>query len=115
MPTKYSTLRSKTWRPSRCSRIARFVSRVIQLSRPISSRGPHGLFETLTPPLLSTGSGTSSLSRAMDAPSVEVLGLHGLGLLDEHAVELGAPVSEEVQLVLAGNDVVLVSRLLDVD
>src|SRR3954449_13119044 len=49
MPTKYSTLRSNRCAPSRCSRIARFVSGVIQLRRPISSSGPHGLFETLRP------------------------------------------------------------------
>ena len=49
IPMKYSTLRSKRWPPSRCSRIARFVSGVIQFSRPISSSGPQGLFETCTP------------------------------------------------------------------
>src|SRR5919197_2944760 len=56
IPMKYSTFRSKTWRPSRCSRIVRFVSGVIQLSRPISSSGPHGLFETFTPSCSRTAS-----------------------------------------------------------
>ena len=56
MPTKNSTLRSKTWLPSRCSRIARFVSGVIQLRRPISSSGPHGLFETFRPSCSRTAS-----------------------------------------------------------
>ena len=56
MPMKYSTLRSKTWLPSRCSRIALFVSGVIQFRRPISSSGPQGLFETLTPSRSSSGS-----------------------------------------------------------
>ena len=53
---KYSTLRSKTCAPLRCSRMARFVSGVIQLSRPISSSGPHGLFETFSPSLSMIGS-----------------------------------------------------------
>src|SRR5213082_136834 len=65
MPMKYSTLRSNMCRPSRWSRIVRVVWRVTQFRRPISSLGPHGLFETLTPPRLSTASGISSLSRAI--------------------------------------------------
>ena len=56
MPMKYSTLRSNTWLPSRCSRIARFVSGVIQFRRPISSSGPHGLFETFRPSCSRTAS-----------------------------------------------------------
>ena len=56
MPMKYSTLRSKRWPPSRCSRIARFVSGVIQFSRPISSSGPQGLFETFSPSCSTTAS-----------------------------------------------------------
>src|SRR5215468_710751 len=115
MPMKYSTLRSKTCEPSRWSRIARFVSRVIQFRRPISSRGPHGLLDTFTPPRLSTGSGTSSLSRAIDLSFGWNLGLDCLGLLDQGAVELGAPVPEEVQLVLPWDHVVLVARLREVN
>src|SRR5260221_6871896 len=111
MPMKNSTLRSKTCEPSRCSRIARFVSRVIQFRRPISSRGPQGLFETLTPPLFRIASGTSSLSRAIDSS----LGLDRLCLLDQGAVELRPAVAEEGELVLPRNDVILVARLLDVD
>jgi hypothetical protein len=36
-------------------------------------------------------------------------------LLDQRPVQLAAAVAEEVELVLTGNDVVLVPRLLDVD
>ncbi len=60
IPMKYSTLRSKTWLPSRCPRIAAFVSGVIQLRRPISSSGPHGLFDTFRPSCSRIASGTSS-------------------------------------------------------
>src|SRR5205085_10440431 len=56
IPMKYSTFRSKTCPPSRCSRIARFVSGVIQFSRPISSSSPQGLFETFRPSLSTIGS-----------------------------------------------------------
>ncbi len=49
---KYSTLRSKTWPPLRCSRIARFVSGVIQFSRPISSSGAPGALRDLQPVLV---------------------------------------------------------------
>src|SRR5581483_12278665 len=105
---KYSTFRSKTCEPSRCSRIALFVSGVIQFSRPISSSGPHGLFETLTPSRSRIGSNTYS-------PTMASLCVGCLELLDQRDVQLRAAVAEEVQLVLAGNDVVLVPRLLDVD
>ena len=60
IPMKYSTLRSKTWLPSRCPRIAAFVSGVIQFRRPISSSGPHGLFDTFRPSCSRIASGTSS-------------------------------------------------------
>ena len=50
---------------------------VIQFSRPISSRGPQGLFETLTPPRLRTASGTSSLSRGGGISFLLVCGLPG--------------------------------------
>src|SRR5262245_56808057 len=116
IPMKYSTFMSNTWLPSRWSRIARFVSFVIQFSGPISSRGPHGLFETLTPPRLRTVSGCSSGSRAMTASCDESeLRLDALRLLDQRVVQLGAAVAVEVELVVAGDDVVLVARLLDVD
>ena len=62
---KYSTFRSKTCRPSRCSRIARFVSGVIQFRRPISSSGPHGLFETLTPSCSRTRLGDELVTRSL--------------------------------------------------
>ena len=61
---KYSTLRSKTWLPSRWSRMARFVSCVIQFRRPISSSAPQGLFETLRPSCSWIASGTSSFPGA---------------------------------------------------
>src|SRR5215468_11499806 len=118
MPRKYSTLRSNMCLPSRWSRMSRVDCLVTQFRRPISSRGPQGLFDTLTPPRLNTGSGTSSLSRAIAPPSgggLVVLNLDCLRLLDERAVELGPPVAEEVELVLAGDDVVLVARLLELD
>src|SRR5262249_54487973 len=49
--------------------------------------------------------------------SFGVVGLdpYSLRLLDQRAVELGSPVAEEVELVLAGDDVVLVTRQLEVD
>src|SRR5262249_48554403 len=118
MPMKYSTLRSNMCLPSRWSRMSRVVWRVTQFRRPISSRGPQGLFDTLTPPRLNTGSGTSSLSRAIAPPSVVGLvrlNLDCLRLLDQRAVGPGSPVAEEVELVLAGDHVVLVTRLLEVD
>ena len=59
---KYSTFRSKRCEPSRCSRIALFVSGVIQFSRPISSSGPHGLFETLRPSCSCSAFGVNALS-----------------------------------------------------
>ena len=65
IPMKYSTLRSNTWLPSRWSRMALFVSGVIQFSLPISSSAPHGLFETLRPSCSRTASGTSSRSAAI--------------------------------------------------
>src|SRR5580765_4579852 len=102
MPRKYSTLRSNMCLPSRWSRMSRVDRRVTQFRRPISSRGPQGLFDTLTPPRLNTGSGTSSLSRAIAPPSgggsSGPLDLDCLRLLDQRAVELGAPVAEEVKL-----------------
>ena len=113
IPMKYSTLRSKTCLPSRCSRIARFVSRVIQFRRPISSLGPQGLFETFTPPRLRTGVGDELLVACHDVASFSVSDC--LGLLDEGAVELGTPVAEEIELVLAWDHVVLVAGLLHVD
>src|SRR4051794_14932743 len=115
MPMKYSTFRSKRCEPSRCSRIALFVSGVIQFSRPISSSAPHGLFETFSP------SCSCSASQVNCSRSTCVIGCSSLSgfdralLLDQRAVQLGAAVAEEVQLVLAGNDVVLVPRLLDLD
>src|SRR5262249_46302930 len=115
MPMKYSTFRSNTWLPSRCSRIARFVSFVIQFSRPISSRVPQGLFETLTPPRLRTVSGCSSGSRGIACLLRVDLRLNALRVLDQRAVQLGPAVAEEVELVLTGDHVVLVARLLDVD
>src|SRR5262245_23867193 len=72
MPTKNSTFRSNTWLPSRCSRIARFVSCVIQLRRPISSSAPHGLFETFRPSCSSTASYVRlSSTVAMSSPPSE--------------------------------------------
>src|SRR5262249_19978293 len=52
-----------------------------------------------------------------DRSSFGVVGLdpYSLRLLDQRAVELGPPVAEEVELVLAGDDVVLVARLLELD
>src|SRR5436190_11980809 len=109
---KYSTFRSNRCAPSRCSRIARFVSGVIQFSRPISSSGPQGLFETFSPSLSTSGSKVRLSSAVAIGSSSR---LDGLGLLDVGPVQLGAPVAEEVQLVVARDDVVLVPRLLDVD
>src|SRR5581483_7497310 len=42
-------------------------------------------------------------------------GSNGALLLDQRLVELGPAVAEEIELVLARDDVVLVARLLDVD
>src|SRR5581483_1385254 len=115
MPMKYSTFRSNTCAPFRCSRIARFVSGVIQFSRPISSSGPHGLFETFSPSC-SCSASQVKLSRSTCVIVCSSLsGFDRAPLFDERAVQLGAPVAEEVQLVLAGNDVVLVARLLELD
>ena len=101
MPMKYSTFRSKRCEPSRCSRIARFVSGVIQFSRPISSSGPHGLFETFSPSCSSSAfhvkvSSTLAIARSSSQVFDRAL------LLDQRAVQLGAAVAEEVQLVLTG-------------
>src|SRR6478736_2707691 len=108
MPMKYSTFRSNRCEPSRCSRIDLFVSGVIQFSRPISSSAPQGLFETLTPSRSRIGSNTYS-------PTLAPFYSGCLGLLDQGAVQLGPPVAEEVELVLARDHVVLVPGLLDVD
>src|SRR5690349_9322038 len=116
MPMKYSTFRSKTCEPSRCSRIALFVSGVIQFRRPISSSGPHGLSETLSPSCSCSALNVNcSRSTSVMSCSSLVSGFDGRLLLDERAVEIRAPVAEEVELVLAWNDVVLVTRLLEVD
>src|SRR5262249_58412539 len=114
MPMKYSTFRSKTCEPSRCSRIAWFVSGVIQLSRPISSSGPHGLSDTFSPSC-SCSVFHVKVSSTLAIARSSLSGLDRALLLDQRAVHIGAPVAEEVQLVLPGNDVVLVPRLLDVD
>src|SRR5581483_149122 len=115
IPMKYSTLRSKTWPPPRCSRIALFVSGVIQFSRPISSSGPHGLFETLSPSFSRIGSGISSWSFWVMVTATS-LGRDALGLLHEGAVELWPPVAEQVHLVLSrrGDDRLL-ARTVEVD
>src|SRR5436190_2411113 len=108
MPMKYSTFRSKRCEPSRCSRIALLVSGVIQFSLPISSSGPQGLFDTLTPSRSRIDSNTYS-------PTLSSLYAGCVDVLDHGAVQLGSPVAEEVELVLAGDHVVLVPGLLDVD
>src|SRR5438105_2831012 len=112
---KYSTFMSKTWLPSRCSRIARFVSGVIQFSLPISSSSPQGLFETFRPSLSMIGSNERASTSSTVAIATSLCLDDGLQLLDEPAIQLGPPVAEQVELVLAGDDVVLVARLLDVD
>src|SRR5262249_29415025 len=116
MPMKYSTLRSKRCAPSRWSRMAAFVSGVIQLSRPISSSGPHGLADTLRPSISCRASGTSSWSCAMRSPPQGWSAGNDFGVSRQRAVELGSPVAEQVHLVLArrGDDR-LVPRPLDVD
>src|SRR5215831_8009717 len=115
MPMKYSTFMSKTWAPLRCSRIALFVSGVIQFSRPISSSGPQGLFETLRPSFSRIGSGISSWSFTVTLTRTS-LGRDALGLFHEGAVELRPPVAEQVHLVLAGSgDDRLLTRARDVD
>src|SRR4051812_408670 len=97
--------------PPGSSGTACFGSGVIQFSRPISSSAPHGLFETFSP------SCSCSASQVNCSRSTCVIGCSSLSgfdralLLDQRAVQLGAAVAEEVQLVLAGDDVVLVARL----
>src|SRR5262249_23507580 len=115
MPMKYSTFMSKTWAPLRCSRIALFVSGVIQFSRPISSSSPQGLFETLSPSFSRIGSGMSSWSFTVTVTRTS-LGRNALGLFHEGAVELGPPVADQVHLVLAGGrDDRFLPRARDVD
>src|SRR4249920_1226091 len=96
------------WEPFRLSRIPFELSAVSQFSRPISSSGPQGLFETLTPSRSRIDSNTYS-------PTLSSLYAGCLDVLDHGAVQLGPPVAEEVELVLAGDHVVLVPGLLDVD
>src|SRR5690349_457692 len=115
MPMKYSTFRSKRWEPSRCSRIVLFVSGVIQFRRPISSSAPHGLFETFSPSCSCSASQVNCSRSTCVIACSSLSGFDRTLLLDQRAVHLGAPVAEEVQLVLAGNDVVLVARLLEFD
>src|SRR5262245_16160453 len=115
MPMKYSTFMSKTWAPLRCSRIALFVSGVIQFSRPISSSAPQGLFETLSPSFSRIGSGISSWSLTVTLTRTS-LGRDALGLFHEGAVELRPPVAEQVHLVLAGGgDDRLLTGACDID
>src|SRR4249919_3674187 len=114
MPMKYSTFRSKRCEPSRCSRIARFVSGVIQFSRPISSSGPHGLSDTFSPSC-SCNAFHVKVSSTLAIARSSLSGFDRALLLDQRAVQLGAAVTEEVQLVLTGDDVVLVPRFLEFD
>src|SRR5262245_17922598 len=107
MPTKYSTFRSKRCEPSRCSRIARFVSGVIQFRRPISSSGPQGLFETFRPSLSCSASQVKVSRSTCVIACSSLSGFDRALLLDERPIQLGPPVAEEVELVLAGDDVVL--------
>src|SRR5690242_17262064 len=111
MPMKYSTFRSNMCEPSRCSSTALLVSGVTQFRRPISSSGPQGLLDTCRPSWECSASHVNSL----DMPCSSLSGFDGGLLLDQRAVQLRAAVAEEVELVLAGDDVVLVARLLDVD
>src|SRR5438105_9058444 len=112
---KYSTFRSNRCAPSRCSRIARFVSGVIQFSRPISSSSPHGLFETFRPSFSRSGSKVRDSVSSTVAITTSLCLDDGLHLFDEPAVQLGPPVAEQVELVFPGDHVVLVASLLDLD
>src|ERR1051326_941848 len=103
----------RPWLPSRCSRIARFVSGVIQFSLPISSSSPQGLFETFRPSLSMIGSNDRASTSSTVAIATSLCLDYGLHFLDEPAVQLGPPVAKQVKLVLAGDDVVLVACLLD--
>ena len=110
---KYSTLRSKRCAPSRWSRMAAFVSGVIQLSRPISSSGPHGLADTLRPSFSCRASGRAR-DRAPSRSPPQRLTVCGLLDAARRRARAGGGRTGAARTPPGGDDR-LVARLLDVD